>query len=251
MKEFLNRSALMFGEDAIDKLENCRVAVFGLGGVGGHVAEALARGGIGEIDVIDKDVIDITNINRQILATTKNIGLNKVDIAKERLTSINPNVKVNSHNLFFLPECADKFDFSVYDYVVDAIDTVTAKILLAEKCSQSNTPLISVMGTGNKFDSTLYNTSICPLARVMRKELKSRGIKSLKVVYSKEEPIVPQNDKNAKGKPTVSSNSFVPAVAGLIAAGEVIKDLIKRNENLWEQVFIILYFLNFHLTLSR
>lgn len=238
MKEFLNRSALMFGEDAIEKLSNCRVAVFGLGGVGGHVAEALARGGIGKIDVIDKDVVDITNINRQILATTKNIGLNKVDVAKERLMDINPDIKVNCYKKFFLPDCSDLFDFTVYDYVVDAIDTVTAKILLAEKCSQSNTPLISVMGTGNKFDATqflvddIYNTSICPLARVMRKELKSRGISSLKVVYSKEEPFLPHNNEKAIGKVTVSSNSFVPAVAGLIAAGEVIKDLISKYKNL-------------------
>ncbi len=232
MKEFLNRSVLMFGEDAINKLSNSRVAVFGLGGVGGYVAEALARGGIGEIDVIDKDVIDVTNINRQILATNNNIGANKVDAAKERLTLINPDIKVNCYNLFFLPDSADSIDFAKYDYVVDAVDTVTAKLLLAEKCNNANTPLISVMGTGNKTDATqfivddVFNTTICPLARIMRKELRLRGITKLKVVYSKEEPVVPINN-SASAKVAVSSNSFVPAVAGLIAAGEVIKDLIK------------------------
>lgn len=234
MKEFLNRSELMFGGNAIDKLLKSRVAVFGLGGVGGHVAEALVRGGIGEIDVIDKDKVDITNINRQIFATNNNVGEIKVEAAKKRLLEINPNLKINCYNEFFLPDTACKFDFSKYDYVVDAVDTVTAKILLAVKCSEFNTPIISIMGTGNKLDPTqflvddLYNTSICPLARIMRKELKVRGINKLKVVYSKEEPICPNvSNTDLNNKPIVSSNSFIPAVAGLIAAGEVIKDLIK------------------------
>ena len=235
MKNKFMRSELLFGSEALKKLSYSRVAVFGLGGVGGYVIEALARGGVGEIDLIDHDKIDVTNINRQILANSSNVGALKVEVAKERLLLINPNIKVNTFCEFFLPSCADKFDFSKYDYVVDAVDTVTAKLLLAEKCAEVNIPLISIMGTGNKLEATMlevadiFDTTICPLARIMRKELKARGIKNLKVVYSKEEP-KPSSVVDENGKPIVASNSFVPATAGLIAAGEVIKDLININQ---------------------
>ena len=233
--DFLARSQLQMGEKAIQKLNNSRVAVFGLGGVGGYVLECLVRGGIGEIDIIDYDTISPSNINRQIIALPENIGQKKTAVAEKRAKSINPNVKINKHDLFFLPETADKFDFNDYDYVVDCVDTVTAKVLLAEKCNKCSTPLISVMGTGNKTNPTafevsdIFKTSVCPLAKVMRKELKERNIKSLKVVYSKEEPLKINvfNENSSKKSPIISSNSFVPAVAGLIAGGEVIKDLIK------------------------
>ena len=233
--EYFSRFELQVGKDALVKLNKSRVAVFGLGGVGGYVLESLVRSGIGEIDIIDFDTVSPSNINRQIIALHENIGQKKTTVAEKRAKSINPNVKINKHDLFFLPETADKFNFKDYDYVVDCVDTVTAKILLAEKCFECSTPIISVMGTGNKTDATafevsdIFKTSVCPLAKVMRKELKERNIKSLKVVYSKEEPIRINvfDETSKKNSPIISSNSFVPAVAGLIAGGEVVKNLIK------------------------
>ena len=228
-----SRSELLIGSDGIEKLNNARVAVFGIGGVGGYTAEALVRSGIGVLDIIDKDRVSLTNINRQIIATHKTIGEYKVEAAAERFLCINPDLKLNVYKTFFTPETSDEFNFSDYDYVVDAIDTVTGKIELVLKANDSNTPIISAMGAGNKLNPALFevddifNTSVCPLARVMRGELKKRGIKKLKVVYSKEKPVVPVGDtgEESNGKPIPGSMSFVPPVAGLIIAGEVIKDL--------------------------
>ncbi len=245
-----SRTELMFGKDAMDKLFKSRVAVFGIGGVGGYTVEALARSGVGELDLIDDDRVCLTNINRQIYATRKTVGKYKADVAAERIAEINPDAKVNVYKTFFTPETQDNFDFSAYDYVVDAIDTVTGKIALVMCAKAAGTPVISCMGAGNKLDPTafevadIYSTSVCPLARVMRSELKKRGVKSLKVVYSKEKPLTPIEDDETsckyhcicppgtKRKCTVrrqipASNAFVPSVAGLIIAGEVIKDLIK------------------------
>lgn len=233
------RTQLLLGEGAMKRLAGSRVAVFGIGGVGGYVAEALVRSGIGEIDIIDNDTVNVTNINRQIFATYDSIGKLKVDVAFDRLKSINPDVKINKYNVFYTTENSDEFDFSVYDYVVDAIDTVSGKISIIVNSQKCGTPVISSMGAGNKLDPTqfeisdIYKTSVCPLARVMRYELKKRGIKKLKVVYSKEKPIVPNYDntdfelENTKKK-VPGSVAFVPSVVGLIIAGEVIKDLIKQ-----------------------
>ncbi len=216
---------MLLGTEAMEKLFRARVAVFGLGGVGGHCMEALARAGVGALDLIDKDVVSESNLNRQILANHETIGKAKADVAAERVRSINPDCKVRTYQTFFLPETADQFDFSEYDHVVDAIDTVTGKLTIIEKAVKEGTPVISCMGTGNKMDPTafrvadLYQTSVCPLAKVMRRECRKRGIEHLKVVFSTEEPI---------GKSTPpASNSFCPATAGLILASEVIKDLIK------------------------
>lgn len=229
-----SRSELLIGSDGINKLKSSRVAVFGIGGVGGYAAEALVRNGIGELDIIDKDTVSLTNINRQIIATNDTIGEYKVDAAAKRFLSINPNLKLNTYKTFFTPETSDEFDFKNYDYVVDAIDTVTGKIELVMKSYVSNVPIISSMGTGNKLNpemlevDDIYKTSMCPLARVMRSELKKRGIKKLKVVYSKEKPLVPvgeTGEKTVNGKQIPGSMSFVPPVAGLIIAGEVVKDL--------------------------
>lgn len=232
------------------KLAESRVAVFGIGGVGGYTVEALARSGVGALDLIDDDRICLTNINRQLHATRKTVGRFKVDVAKERVSEINPNAKVTTYKTFYTPETADEFDFSAFDYIVDAIDTVTGKLALIENAEKSGTPIISSMGAGNKIDPTrfevadIYETSVCPLAKVMRTELRKRGIKKLKTVYSKEPPIIPiEDDENSckyhcicpegtKRKCTIrrqvpGSNAFVPSVAGLIIAGEVIKDLIK------------------------
>ena len=226
---------MMFGSDGIEKLNHSRVAVFGVGGVGGYTVEALARTGVGTIDLIDNDTVSLSNINRQIIATHKTVGQVKVDVAKERVLEINPNCNVNCYQTFFTAEAADEFDFSAYDYVVDAIDTVAGKIELAVQCNKAGTPLISSMGAGNKLDPTrfevsdIYKTSVCPLAKVMRRELKNRGIKRLKVVYSKEEPIKPveQCDEVQQGRRSIpASNAFVPSVVGLIIAGEVIKDIL-------------------------
>ncbi len=222
------RNEMFFGENSTDILSKKSVAVFGLGGVGGYTVEALARAGIGNIDIIDKDTVDITNINRQIIALESTIGLSKVEAAKERILDINPNCKVTAFNMFFLPENAKDFDFSKYDYIVDAVDTVSAKLSIVECANKYNIPVISAMGAGNKSDPTafsvsdIYKTSVDPLARVMRTECKKRGIKKLKVVYSTETP-----KKTADNKNIPASNSFVPPVMGLIIAGEVIKELVQ------------------------
>ena len=238
-----SRTELLFGEAAMDRLAQCRVAVFGIGGVGGYTAEALARSGIGEIDLIDSDTVSLTNLNRQIIALRSTIGKYKVDVMKERILDINPDIKVHVHKCFYLPETKDEFDFSQYDYVVDAVDTVTAKLQLVEEANAAGVPVISSMGAGNKLDPTafqvadIYKTSVCPLAKVMRRELKKRGIKKLKVVYSQELPVMPsqealnsyseeQSETAPKKRSVPGSVAFVPSVAGLIIAGEVLKDLI-------------------------
>lgn len=249
-----SRTELLFGREAMEKLIKCRVAVFGIGGVGGYTAEALVRSGVGSIDLIDDDKVCLTNINRQIFATHKTVGQYKVDVAEERLLEINPDVKIVKHKTFYTSETADGFDFSQYDYVVDAIDTVTGKLLLAENAQKSGVPIISSMGAGNKIDPTafevtdIYKTSVCPLAKVMRRELKSRGIKKLKVVYSKEPAMKPIDDMEiscrqhcicpegtkrncTKRRQVPGSNAFVPSVVGLIIAGEVLKDLTGVRNN--------------------
>lgn len=230
------RTELLLGEENVEKLKHSRVAVFGVGGVGGFVVEALVRSGIGAIDIIDKDKVSISNLNRQIIATRDTIGREKSEVMKERILAINPECKVTEHKCFYLPETKEQFDFTEYDYVVDAIDTVTGKISLVMQANEAGTPIISSMGAGNKLDPTqfeiadIFQTSVCPLARVMRQELKKRGIKKLKVVYSKEPPRKPQGgvpDPVTK-KVSPGSIAFVPSVAGLILASEVVKDLIKQ-----------------------
>ncbi len=228
-----SRTELLLGKESMEKLKKARVAVFGVGGVGGYVVEALARGGVGALDLIDKDVVSESNINRQIIALHSTIGRLKTEVAAERVKDINPNIVVRTHNVFYFPENADSFDFSQYDYIVDAIDTVSGKIALVERARAADTPIICSMGTGNKLDPTAFEvadiskTSVCPLARVMRRELKKRGIEHVKVVYSKEEPIPTASKDEETGKPVPGSVSFVPSVAGLIIAGEIIKDLLK------------------------
>ena len=223
----------MIGESALKKLSAARVAVFGVGGVGGYVVEALARSGVGALELVDKDVVSESNINRQIIALSSTVGKPKTEVAAERAKDINPNIEVVTHNTFFLPETAESFDFSKYDYVVDAIDTVSGKIALIERARAFDVPVISSMGAGNKLDATAFEvadiikTSVCPLARVMRRELKKRGIEHVKVVYSKEEPIKTGITDEETGKSLPGSIAFVPSVVGLILAGEVIKDLIK------------------------
>ena len=225
-----SRTERLLGVDGVKKLKDCRVAVFGVGGVGGYAVEALARSGVGTIDIIDKDDVSVSNINRQIIATTKTVGMSKVEVMKARIADINPDIIVNAYQCFYLPGTAHLFDFNNYDYVVDAVDTVTAKIELIMQANAAGVPIISSMGAGNKLDPTafevsdIYKTSVCPLAKVMRKELKARGIKKLKVVYSKEEPI--KGAPSAPGeKVSPGSIAFVPSVVGLIIGGEVIKDL--------------------------
>lgn len=248
MSEMFSRTELLLGGESIKKLANATVAVFGVGGVGGYVCEALVRSGVGHFHIIDNDTVCESNINRQIIATTKTLGRSKVDVMKERMLEINPDVDVTVHECFFLPETADTFDFSKYDYVVDAVDTVTAKIELVMKCNETGTPIMSSMGAGNKLNpaafkvADIYKTSVCPLAKVMRHELKKRGIRKLKVVYSEEIPMTPNcNSKEAtdtalasstgsKRRSTPGSVAFVPSVAGLIIAGEVIKDLLKQGD---------------------
>ncbi len=234
MDNRFSRTELLLGQEAMADLKNARVAVFGAGGVGGYCIEALARSGVGCIDVIDNDTVSVTNINRQIIALESTIGQNKASCACQRAQLINPDIKATPYEVFFTKENAHLFDFSSYSYVVDAIDTVSSKILLAEICSQNSVPLISSMGAGNKLDATsfevsdIYKTSVCPLARVMRSELKKRGIKKLKVVYSKEPPIkvTAADETFLPGKKSIpASVAFVPSVAGLIIAGEVIRDL--------------------------
>lgn len=234
MNEYFSRTISLIGEDSFLKLNNSHVAVFGVGGVGGYVCEALIRSGIGKLTIVDNDTVSPSNINRQIIATSDTIGKDKVDVAKERFLSINPDAEIITKKEFFMPDTAHKFDFSEYDYVVDAIDTVTGKIEIIIKAKESNVPVISSMGTGNKLDPTLfeiddiYKTSVCPLAKVMRYELKKRNVDSLKVLYSKEKPISASDcEESVPGRRhTPSSISFVPSVAGLIIAGEVIKDII-------------------------
>ncbi len=230
MDNRFSRTELLIGKESIEKLNKSKVAVFGIGGVGSYVVEGLARAGVGSFILVDKDEVDITNINRQIIATTKTVGRPKVEVAKKRILEINPEAKVEIYQEFFMPETKGILDESI-DYIVDAVDTVTAKIELIVRANKLNIPIISSMGTGNKLDPSkfevtdIYKTSVCPLAKVMRKELKIRGIKKLKVVYSKEEPI----KQEERGVP--ASISFVPSVAGLIIAGEVIKNLSKGKEN--------------------
>lgn len=226
MHEEFSRTKNLIGEIALNKLKKCHIAIFGIGGVGGYSAEAIARAGVGEITLVDNDTVSLSNINRQIIATHSTVGKPKVEVMKERILDINPTAKVNTYNILYLPETAKLFDFSKFDYVIDAIDNVTGKIQLVINANECNTAIISSMGTGNKLNpldfevSDIYKTSVCPLARVMRYELKKRGIRKLKVVYSKETPI-------KSGELTPSSISFVPPVAGLIIASEVIKDIIK------------------------
>lgn len=241
MNEF-SRTELLIGQAALEKLQNSRVAIFGVGGVGGYVCESLVRSGVGHFDLIDNDTVSLTNINRQIIALHSTIGKLKVDVMKERMLDINPDVDVSVHPCFYLPETADQFDFSNYDYVVDAIDTVTGKIEIIVQADAHQVPVISSMGAGNKLNpammevSDIYKTSVCPLARVMRRELKKRHIKHCKVVYSKEKAIQPSqaslekyvadSEENFTKKSIPGSTAFVPSVAGLILASEVIKDLI-------------------------
>ena len=226
-----SRTEMLIGADALEKLKKSRVAVFGVGGVGGYVVEALARAGVGAIDVIDNDTISESNINRQIIALRSTVGKAKTEAIAERVRDINPEIVITKHNLFFLPETP--FDFTLYDYVVDAIDTVSGKISIIERATAVNTPVISSMGTGNKLGTSPFEvvditkTSVCPLARVMRRELKKRGIEHVKVVYSKEEPLKREVSLLEDEKPVPASISFVPPMAGLTIAGEVIKDLIK------------------------
>ncbi len=228
-----SRTALLIGDSGVEKLKKARVAVFGVGGVGGYTVEALARSGVGSLELIDKDEVSLSNINRQIIALHSTVGKKKTEVAAARARDINPHISVTVRDTFFLPENADEFDFSSYDYVVDAIDTVSGKIALIERAQAAGVPVISSMGAGNKLDPTAFEvadiaqTSVCPLARVMRRELKKRGIEHVKVVYSKEEPL-PHGDRDEEsGKPIAGSIAFVPSVVGLIIAGEVIKDLIK------------------------
>ena len=235
MKEQFSRTALLLGEAAVERFAGARVAVFGLGGVGSYVVEALARAGIGHLDLIDKDDISLSNLNRQLLATHATVGLLKVEAARRRVLEINPECEVRTFPVFYLPENADSFDFTQYDYIVDAIDTVTAKLALVERAHSVGTPIICCMGTGNKLDASAFQvadiskTSMCPLARVMRKELGKRGIRHLKVVYSQEEALKPtgwEEEAAAIGKRQIpGSVSYVPGAAGLILAGEVLKDL--------------------------
>lgn len=246
MQDQFSRTQLLFGEEAMAKLAASRVAVFGVGGVGGHVVEALARSGVGAIDIIDDDKVALSNINRQIIATLSTVGRYKTDVAEERIHDINPDCRVTAHRIFFMPDTSSEFDFTQYDYVVDAIDTVTGKIEIIMRSKAAGTPVISCMGAGNKIDPTafrvtdIYKTSMCPLAKVMRHEMKKRGVKKLKVLYSTEEaikPVCPAEENEDSGnistrqgagkKAVPGSNAFVPSVAGLIIAGEVIKDLIK------------------------
>lgn len=227
------RTAMLIGESAIKKLNNSRVALFGIGGVGGFTAEALARAGIGHFDLIDNDTVSITNLNRQIIALHSTVGKFKTEVMRDRILDINPNAEVIIHNCFYLPETKVDFDFTKYDYVVDAVDTVTAKLSIIEESKKADVPIISSMGTGNKLNPTMLEvadiskTSVCPLAKVMRYELKKRGIKRVKVVYSKENPLTPlfDTDENITKRITPGSISFVPSAAGLIIASEVIKDL--------------------------
>ena len=236
MENQFSRTERLLGKENMEKLAAARVCIFGIGGVGGYVAEALARSGVGHLELVDNDVICLSNLNRQIIATHETLGQYKVDVMKERILSINPTAEVTVYKCFYLPETRAQFDFTNYDYVVDAIDTVAGKIALVLQAEESGTPVISSMGAGNKLDPTafhvadIYQTSVCPLAKVMRRELKRRGVKKLKVVYSKEQPVAVQNDEesllSSPRRSIPGSIAFVPSVAGLIIAGEVVKDLV-------------------------
>ena len=238
MSEIFSRQNIVFGSDSLEKLKNSRVAVFGVGGVGGYVCEALARSGVGTLDIIDNDTVSLSNINRQIIALHSTIGKNKVDVCKERLLDINPEITVNTHNCFFLKENENEFEFEKFDYIVDAIDTVSGKLALAVIADKLSIPIISSMGAGNKTDPTqfkvadIYKTSVCPLAKAMRKLCRDNGVKKLKVVYSEEMPTIKEEliDENSNKRQIPGSVSFVPSVVGLIMAGEVIKDLIRFGE---------------------
>lgn len=238
MKKEFGRTAMLFGEEAMNRLETKRVAVFGLGGVGGHVVEALVRSGIGALDLIDKDVVSASNLNRQIIALTDTVGRKKTEVMRERVLQINPDCKVTCHDCFYLPEVAEQFPFYEYDYIVDAVDTVTAKIDLILQAKKRDIPVISSMGTGNKLDPSrlmladIYDTSVCPLARVMRRELKARGVKECKVVYSTETPITPAPSAETEPgrRSTPGSTAFVPASAGLLIASQVIRELAGYKE---------------------
>ena len=234
MSEAFFRTEMLIGADAMARLSAARVAVFGIGGVGGHAAEALVRAGVGALDLVDNDVVSESNLNRQLFALRSTVGMPKVEAARQRLMDINPELQLRTIRCFYLPETAGEFDFSQYDYVIDAIDTVTGKLMLAEQAYQAGTPILSVMGAGKKLDPTrfevtdIYKTTMCPLARIMRKELKKRGIGALKVVYSTEPALTPAPcAEETQRRAVPGSVSFVPSVAGLIAAGEVIRDLIK------------------------
>ena len=238
MPNQFTRTEMLLGSEAVHKLKQCRIAVFGIGGVGGYTVEALARSGVGTLDLIDNDTVSLTNINRQIIALHSTIGMNKTEAAKKRLLDINPNIKINTYNTFFTPENSGEFNFSQYDYIVDAIDTVSGKIELAVQADKANVPIISSMGAGNKLDPTrfevsdIYKTSVCPLARVMRRELKKRNIRKLKVVYSKEEALSPKcesDEDSGMKRQTPASIAYVPSVVGLIIAGEVINDIISQQ----------------------
>ena len=239
MNDQFTRTALLIGEEAIEKLSKSKVAIFGIGGVGGYVAEALARTGIGAFELIDKDQVSVTNLNRQIIATWKTVGRDKTEVMAERIHDINPDAQVTQRKCFYLPETADQFDFTQYDYVVDAVDTITAKIEIILRAQKAGVPVISSMGAGNKLDPSMfeaadiYQTSVDPLARVMRRELKKRGVRELKVVYSKEEPLKPlgriEADPEAGRKDVPGSAAFTPAAAGLLIASEVVKDLTDRK----------------------
>lgn len=232
MEDIFTRTLLLLGQENMEKLARSRVAVFGVGGVGGYVVEALVRSGVGALELIDNDVVAPSNLNRQIIALRSTSGQPKVDVARARALDINPDCEVTVRRVFYLPETAGQFDFTEYDYVVDAIDTVTGKLMLAEQAKEAGTPLISSMGAGNKLDPTafrvadIYDTKVCPLAKVMRRELRKRGIDSLKVVYSEEPPLTPEGDQEG-GRRFPGSVAFVPSVAGLILAGEVIKDICR------------------------
>ena len=253
MQNQYSRTQLLLGAEAMEKLHNSRVAVFGIGGVGGYTVEALARSGVGALDLIDDDKVCLTNLNRQIIATRKTIGKYKTDVMKERILEINPKAEVTMHKCFFLPENAEEFPFEEYDYVVDAVDTVTAKIELVMKCKEKNVPIISSMGAGNKLDASafkvadIYKTQMCPLAKVMRRELKKRHVKKLKVVYSEEKPTRPIEDmaiscrnhcicppgaehKCTERRDIPGSVAFVPSIVGLIIGGEVVKDLAAKQK---------------------
>ena len=235
MSETFIRTELLLGEDGVAALQQAKVAIFGIGGVGGYVAEALARSGVGAFVLVDRDVVSISNINRQIIATTRTVGKPKAELMRERILEINPEASVEVYNCFFLPENAADFDFASYSYVVDAVDTVTAKLEIVMCAGKAGVPVISSMGAGNKLDPTrfevadIYETSVCPLARVMRRELKKRGVDRLKVVYSREEALTPKRILSDESKRVIpGSVAFVPSVAGLILAGEVVKDLVSK-----------------------